>query len=140
VTDHFIRKRPVEDSMKTQITAFLGLECFNNNHVDAITTARGYMEFYERYAPSQPLLDSAMKYLNRQSDDEANKKQNRDYIRLYYLLKNFPRITEYAAQMKPADMNDAWTAYRIGEAYFESQQMDKALPWYKRSIEIWPYS
>jgi hypothetical protein len=140
VTDHFIRKRPVEDSMKQQITAFLGLKCFNNNHVDAITTARGYMEFYERYAPQKPLLDSAMKYLNMQTDVEGSEKQNRDYIRVYYLLNDFVHVTQYAAQLKPADMKDAWTAYRIGEAYYELQQPDKALPWYQRSTQIWPYA
>ncbi len=31
VTDHFIRKRPVEDSMQEKIAAFLGLRCFNND-------------------------------------------------------------------------------------------------------------
>ncbi len=40
----------------------------------AITTARGFMEFYERYAPSKGLLDSAIVYLGRQSDIEAAKK------------------------------------------------------------------
>ncbi|MGN6568047.1 MAG: tetratricopeptide repeat protein, partial [Flavipsychrobacter sp.] len=140
VTDHYIRKRPVDDSMKRQITAFLGLKCFNNDHVDAITTARGYMEFYERYASQRPLLDSAMKYLNRQTDVENGEKQNRDYIRVYYLLNDFVHVTQYAEKLKPADMNDAWTAYRIGEAYYELQQPDKALPWYQRSIQIWPYA
>jgi len=140
VTDHFIRKRPVEDSMKEQITAFLGLKCFNNDHVDAITTARGYMEFYERYAPQKALLDSTLKYLSRQADIEGSEKQNRDYIRVYYLLNDFVHVVQYAEKLQVANMNDAWTAYRIGEAYYELQQPDKALPWYQRATQIWPYS
>ena len=140
VTDHFIRKRPVEDSMKEKITAFLGLKCFNNNHPDAITTARGYIEFYERYAQSRGLLDSALLYLGKQSDIESAKKQNRDYIRIYYLLNDFQKVTTYAAALQPAAINDAWTAYRIGEAYYELQQPDSALQWYRRATEIWKYS
>ncbi len=140
VTDHFIRKRPVEDSMKQKITAFLGLKCFNNNSPDAITTARGYMEFYERYAQSKGLLDSALLYLGKQNDIEAAKKQNRDYIRVYYLLNDYQRVTSYAAQLQPATINDAWTAYRIGEAYYQLQQPDSALPWYHRATELWKYS
>ncbi len=140
VTDHYIRKRPLADTEQKKISAFLGLKCFNNDHVDAITTARGYMEFYERYAPSAPLLDSALVYLGKQSQDEVQQKQNRDYIRVYYLLKDYPHVIQYASQLKPADVNDAWTAYRSGEAYFETQQLDKALRWYKRSVEIWKYS
>jgi tetratricopeptide (TPR) repeat protein len=140
VTDHFIRKRPVADTMAKKITAFLGLKCFNNETPDAITRARGYMEFYERYAPNRPLLDSAIFYLDKESNVEATKKQNRDYIRVYYLLNNFQKSVSYASQLKPAAMNDAWTAYRVGEAYFQLNQADSALPWYSRATEIWKYS
>jgi Flp pilus assembly protein TadD len=42
--------------------------------------------------------------------------------------------------MQPAAMNDAWTAYRIGEAYFQMNQPEKALPWYLRATEIWKYA
>jgi Flp pilus assembly protein TadD len=140
VTDHFIRKRPVEDSMKKEITAFLGLQCFNNEHPDAITKARGYMEFYERYSATKGLLDSTLFYLDKQKDEEANEKQNRDYIRVYYLLNNYQKVTEYASRLSPKDMNDAWTAYRTGEAYFLLQKADSALNWYERATEIWPYS
>lgn len=140
VTDHFIRKRPVEDSEKKKITAFLGMKCFNNDHPDAITTARGFMEFYERYTPSRCLLDSSLRYLSLQSSVEAEKKQNRDYIRAYFLLKDYVRVTGYAAALKPESINDAWTAYRIGESYFELQHADSALPWYKRATELWKYA
>ena len=140
VTDHYIRKRPVADTMKKQITAFLGLRCFNNDRPDAITTARGFMEFYERYAQSRGLLDSALSYLEKQKDIEGSQKQNRDYIRLYYLQHDFNKVSGYADALQPASMNDAWAAYRIGEAYYQLDQAAKALPWYKRATEIWKFS
>lgn len=140
VTDHFIRKRPIDDTMQKKITAFLGLKCFNNDKPDAITIARGFMEFYERYTPSKGLLDSALRYLDMQRDVEANRKQNRDYIRAYYLLKDYPALISYANKLQPADMKDAWTAYRAGEAYYQMQHADSALPWYRRATEIWKFS
>jgi hypothetical protein len=140
VTDHYIRKRPLTDTLEKKITAFLGLRCFNNDKVDAITIARGYMEFYERYNQNKGLLDSALFYLNRQNEAEAKQKQNRDYIRVYYLLNDFQKVATYAEQLKPEDMNDAWACYRTGEAYFQLQQFEKALPWYKRATGIWKYS
>jgi len=140
VTDHYIRKRPMQDTLQKKITAFLGLQCFNNDKVDAITTARGYMEFYERYNPNKGLIDSALFYLGKQQNEETTTKQNRDYIRAYFLLNNFDRVIQYAAQLKPDDMNDAWACYRIGEAYYQQMQTEKALPWYKRAVAIWPYS
>jgi Tfp pilus assembly protein PilF len=140
VTDHFIRKRPVEDSMQRKITAFLGMRCFNNDKPDAITIARSFLEFYERYTPTSNLVDSAIFYLNKDSEREGRKKQNRDYIRAYYLLKDYNKVASYAHQLQPQSINDAWTAYRLGEAYFQLQQPDSALPWYKRATEIWQYA
>ncbi len=140
VTDHYIRRRPTADTLQKKITAFLGMKCFNNDKPDAISTARSFMEFYERYTPSKNLLDSAIGYLNQQQQAESKQKQNRDYIRAYFLLKDFAQVIKYADSLKPEAMNDAWTAYRIGEAYYQQQQADKALPWYKRATEIWPLS
>lgn len=140
VTDHFIRRRPSSDTLKKQITAFLGMKCFNNDKPDAITLARGFMEFYERYAQSKPLLDSALLYLARQAEVESKQKQNRDYIRAYFLLNDFNKVIEYTVPLQPADVKDAWAAYRSGEAYFQTGQPEKALPWYRRATEIWQYS
>ncbi len=140
VTDHYIRKRPLKDTLEKKITAFLGLKCFNNDNVDPITKARGYMEFYERYNPSTGLLDSALYYLDKQKDVETTAKQNRDYIRVYFLLGNFEKVIQYASALQPGNMSDAWACYRIGESYFQLQQVNNALPWYKKAVDIWPYS
>lgn len=135
VTDHYIRRRPADDTLRKKITAFLGLKCYNNSAPPAKTIARGYLEFYERYAPSAPLLDSALRYLgvNNGLDEDP------EYIRLWYLQQKFSDIVERAARLKPETMNDAWTAYRIGEAYYQQQQPDSALPWYRRATALKKY-
>lgn len=140
VTDHYIRKRPMNDTLEKKITAFLGLKCFNNDKVDDITTARGFMEFFEKFNPSKGLIDSAIKYLDKDKNKEASEKQNRDYIRAYFLLNDYNRVAQYASALQPADMKDAWTAYRIGESYFQQQKMAEALPWYKRATELLRFS
>jgi hypothetical protein len=140
VTDHYIRKRPMNDTLEKKITAFLGLRCFNNDNVDAITTARGFMEFYEKFNPNRGLLDSAIAYLDKEKAKEEKEKQNRDYIRAYYLLNDFRKVTEYAAALKPEAITDAWCAYRVGESYMQVQQAANALPWYQRAITILKYS
>lgn len=140
VTDHYIRKRPLDDATKSKITAFLGLKSFNNDSPDAITTARAFMEFFERYNPNKGLIDSALKYLNKEQGREASEKQNRDYIRAYFLLNDFGKVTQYAASLKPESITDAWVCYRIGESYSNTQQAGKALAWYQRAVAIWPQS
>lgn len=140
VTDHYIRRKPVDDTTVSKITAFLGMKCYNNDKPDAITVARSYMEFFERYAPSKGLLDSALLYLGKAGNDEATRKQNRDYIRAYYLQNAYEKVTGYAPAMQPGVITDAWTAYRIGESYFQTGQAANALPWYLRATELRKYA
>lgn len=140
VTDHYIRKRAVADKEQKEITAFLGLACYNNDKVDAITKARGFMEFYERYNPNKGLIDSALRYLNSDKETEASTKQNRDYIRAWFVLKDFNKVIGYAATLQPDAISDAWTAYRIGETYYQTGQADKAVHWYSRAVAIWPHA
>jgi len=140
VTDHYIRKRPMDDATKSKITAFLGMKSFNNDNPDAITTARAFMEFYERYNPNKGLIDSALKYLNKEQNREASEKQNRDYIRAYFLLNDFGKVVQYASSLKPESITDAWACYRIGESYYNIQKADNALAWYKQAVTIWPRS
>lgn len=141
VTDHYIRKRPtVPAKEQEEISAFLGLECYNNDNVDAITRARGFMEFYERYNPNKGLIDSALYYLDSEKETEATQKQNRDYIRAWFILNDYNKVISYTAQLQPEALNDAWTAYRVGESYYLTGRADKAVHWYRRAIEIWPYA
>jgi Tfp pilus assembly protein PilF len=140
VTDHYIRKRPQADTIDKKITSFLGMRCFNNDKPDAITVARSFMEFYERYTPSDNLLDSALVYLGRDAQTEERQKQNKDLIRVYFLKHNFLKVTELAAALKPEAINDAWTAYRIGESFYNTDQLQNSEPWYKKATVLWPYS
>lgn len=139
VTDHYIRKQPLKEEDKGKITRFLGLQCFNNDEVDAITKARGYMEFYERYnAEDNTLLDSALLYLNKDKERERAQMQNRDFIRLYYLLNDYPNVIKLVREVEPVSINDAWTAYRIGEGYYQTGNTASALPWLKQSVILKP--
>ncbi len=140
VTDHYIRRRPYNDSAHGRIRAFLGMRSYNNDDVDAIATARAFMEFYERYNPNRGLLDSALHYISRQAEVETSEKQNRNYIRVYFLMQDFGKVIQYAASLRPEEIKDAWTAYRIGESCFQSGRPEDALPWYKRATEIRKYA
>jgi len=139
VTDHWIRKRPFDTAGQSKIRAFLGLKSFNNDHPDAITKARGYMEFFERYNPNKGLIDSALFYLAKQQNIESTEKQNRDYIRAYFLLNDYNKVAGYGTSLNVSSVNDAWAAYRVGESYYQLQQPEKALPWYQRATEILKY-
>lgn len=140
VTDHYIRRRPLSDTQASKITAFFGLQCFNNDHPNAITKARAYIEFHERYAPTGALLDSALFYLDQDKSKEAGALQNKDLIRVYFLMNDPAKVTALASGLQPENLSDAWTAYRIGESYTRLGKNDAALAWFARAVSLWKYS
>ncbi len=140
VTDHFIRKRPAADSAEKQITAFLGMQCINNDDPGAISRARGFLEFYERYIQSPGLLDSALYYLEKAGDAERTTAQNRDLIRAWFWKGEYKRVTNCADSIGPVAYSDPWTTYRVGESYYKQLQPEKAVSWYARTVQLRKYA
>jgi tetratricopeptide (TPR) repeat protein len=138
VTDHYIRKRPLNKEEKSAITAFLGLKSYNNANPDLITIARAFMEFYERYNPNVGLIDSALKYLNKAAVVEEKEKQQKDFIRAYFLKNDFRKVIYYAKSLAVDQCKDAWTAYRVGESYTKLNQQANALAWYQQAVTLMP--
>lgn len=141
ITDHFIRRRPQEKDEnpgadKEQI--FLGLRCYNDPSPDDLTLARAYMDFYERMQPERIFIDSAWYYIERAR--KAGTAINPGYlIRAAFLKQDFPAVVRYAEKITPADLQDAWTAYRVGEAYAQTGTPGSEA-WYERAVALMPYS
>jgi tetratricopeptide (TPR) repeat protein len=140
VTDHYIRKRPQDDQEKSKITAFLGMQSFNNDHPDEIARARGFLEFYERYTQAAPLIDSALYHLGKQEKAEQTKEHSKDLVRAWFWKGEFGKITELADNWNPDSLDDAWTAYRIGESYYKQLHPELSIKWYKRAVALKRYA
>lgn len=136
VTDHFIRRRPALEN-RSEIIRFIGMQCYNNNNPDELTRARAFLEFYERYEPQAPFLDSAFYYL-KQSGIRPDKDPHPDLIRVYFLRENYQKIAELASTTEPAKVQDAWTAYRIGESYYRLNNHPSAIAFLQRSVQLKP--
>lgn len=135
VTDHFIRRRPLVENKK-EIARFLGMKCYNNDQVEARSMARAFLEFYERYQQSKPLIDSAFRYL-KEAGVDADKSDN-DVIRAYFLLEDYPKIVSLVKSMKASEVNDAWTCYRIGEAYLNQKNNERSIEFLQRAATLKP--
>jgi hypothetical protein len=138
VTDHYIRRRPQVEN-KDEIVKFLRLTCYNNDHVDDRTMARGFLEFFERYEQSKPLIDSAFSYLKKAGVD-IDKETDNDVIRAYFLLENYAKIVSLSANVKAGDLNDAWTCYRIGEALLKDKNANRSIEFLQRAVTLKRYS
>lgn len=148
VHDHFIRK-PITKKEKDKIKTFIGLYCINEKKPDSLTKARAYLQQYEKFEQDISYLDSAKKYLNDKSSLEKN---IRALLQLYFMKQDYGKIISYVNTLgeekcfnnifvrKSYDNQDAWPSYQIAEAYFNTQQLQKALNWFEKAAGLAPYN
>ncbi len=131
ISDHKIQI-PGKESIKKEGT-FQGLKCLTDAHPEPITMARGYLHYYESFTKDPSLLDSARYYIKKAGKmSDALRAVN---IHLYYLTNDYDRIVAMAPEM---DDVDAWTAYRIGEAYLGKAKFAEALTYFQYAVEQQP--
>ncbi len=155
VHDHYIRK-PVKEALRDpsqevqNVRKFLGLFAVNEKDPAPQTRARAYLQQYEKFGRDPQLLDSAKKYLPEQT--AAQLETNFSDLVHYYFLKNDHmgvkkivdrrgrRTVRDSVLIHPSlDNADAWTAYRIGEAFFTLRDAVTAETFYKKSVDLAPF-
>jgi len=134
VHDHRIHV-VVTNEKKQEIQKFIGLECMTTRNPSDLLMAQGYLQTFEAFSPKPYLLDSAWSYLGR-----VNNKNNSAFreaqLRYYYLKKNFAQVVALAKGMEAQKIGDAWTAYRIGEGYYQTGDFIHALPFYQHAVDL----
>ncbi|TND06556.1 MAG: cytochrome c bioproteinis factor [Bacteroidetes bacterium] len=151
VTDHFIRKPVDAGKVREEVKKFIGLYAVNEKNPSAELKAKAYILQCEKFAPGDLyLLDSAKHYLRDDSKD-AVRKNFSSLVQLYYLKGDYNRIMNYVQQLGQAEVlnkmlvkkswsnDDAWTAYRIGEAFFGKGENTPATAFHKKASELAPH-
>jgi len=148
VTDHFIRK-PVSKSETDKIRKFIGLYSVNEKNPSNIVLAQAYINQFEKFDSNPVLLDTAMNYLEK--DHSSNLKKVSVQIRLYFLKHDQEKIIAlvnqfgkdnilHQLQVKSWDNEDAWTCYRIGDAYHNLKKYNDAFLFFKQADQLSPYN
>lgn len=139
VHDHYIRK-PIAAADRQKVEKFVRLVAANNPQPTALSQAKGYLHYFESYTSGNnpTLLDSAA-YYTQQAAQQLDQYQLLDTrIHLLYLQQQYAQITKAAAAVAVPNIKTAWTAYRIGEAYSQLQQTNKAVAYLERAVELMP--
>ena len=113
---------------------FKGLQCLTDPHPSAVTMARGYLHYYESFTKDASLLDSVSYYI--QQAGKPNDEIRAVMIHLYWLQNAMQKIITVAESMHT--VQDAWTAYRIGEAYMQVGKYDRALKYFQQATAAQP--
>ena len=150
IHDHKIAIPPTQEQLDSE-RKFLGLVSVNNPDTDGLSIAKGYLLEHESYHPDEMYLDSAYHYL--QLADWLNKNENRNAVINYYFLKEnheaiIKIVEEIGSERTLSDIlvnqeysnNDAWTAYRIGQAFESTDDIISANKYYLRATSLAKYN
>jgi hypothetical protein len=149
VHDHYIR-RPVSSEKVSSIRKFIGLAAINHPAPSSLARAEAYLNQYEKFDRQPYMLDSCFRYLRLNENQRSNPDWLPLWIRYYFLKNDFKKLVEFALRNipgtnKPAffsrtdpENKDAYTAYRIGEAFFAGSEGSQALPWFRAAVRLAP--
>lgn len=145
-TDHWIRK-PVTKEKTAQIREFVKLACINNLEVDDRSKGIAYLSYYEKFVSNKVFLDSAKNYFDDNSRSAIIENFN-ELIRWAFLKEDYERIVSYVSQHSNAldslkrqsfSNDDAWTAYRIGQAFLITGDKSNAERYFSKAVELAPF-
>lgn len=148
VHDHYIRK-PLNTKEKQGIKEFIGLYAINEKNPSAFTKAKAYLNQYEKFENNQVYLDSAASYLKDKTQEDLNTSIEL-LVQLNFIKNNFNQIVTYVNRATDAYLlnarltkttysnEHAWTCYRIGEAFYKTGNVPRAIIYYKKSVGLAP--
>jgi tetratricopeptide (TPR) repeat protein len=149
-TDHFIRI-PVKKEEKEKVKKFITLYDVNNPNPAPSTIGKAFIQQFASFQSDRPLLlDSAKHYFPDNSPLEI-KKNISSLIDINFYKKDYQKLLYYVSTVNPTYLldsilihqdysnTDGWTAYRIGEAYFQLNDFGDAYLFYKKATQLAPY-
>ncbi len=136
ITDHLISRKK-EKTVRPQQKAFLGIQILTKDHPTPLDMARGYLATYEKYVAAPIMLDSAAWYLARSEEPLAKKFPI--LVNLLFWQNDHEGILQNLAKMPAKTSQDAWTNYRIGEAFYKTGGYVQAHRYFQKAAEQMPY-
>ncbi|MFM7078969.1 MAG: tetratricopeptide repeat protein [Bacteroidota bacterium] len=146
VHDHYIRI-PDKAQEVDRIRKFLGIAALNNANPDSISKGRAFIAYHEKFGFDIDILDSAKKYVPYRKTSDLEKHYH-EVIHILFLEKDYQGILDVVAklgelnkklQKKSFDNKDAWTAYRVGQAFAEKGNLGKSNIYYQVAYGLAPY-
>ena len=147
ITDHFIRvpERLTPQEVEDQ-TRFIRLASFMDPNPSWRQRADGFLTYYEQFTDRPGMLDSAAVYLQRAqeeqdasgADPEEQSRLVQSWIRMWHLAEDHGAVRRLVQQSGFEAPADAWTSYRIGEAFAAVTDYNRAVRWYQDAVSRGP--
>jgi tetratricopeptide (TPR) repeat protein len=152
VHDHRIAVHRKDSSVKPaeDIAVFLGLYAVNEKNPAREIIAKAYLQQFEKFNHDPVMLDSAIAYIDNKSAVDV--RSNFSLLVHYYFLRgdnnsmidlvnreSVKWLRDTLLIHRTFDNGDAWTAYRIGEAFFNTGNMQSAETYYSIATSLAPF-
>lgn len=147
VHDHYIRKPKAEMPDTAGLKKFVALVAVNNKNPNPRSKINAFLQQFERFEADLQYLDSAQALLAVQNSTDFLP----EFIHLRYLRKDYGGIIQlvevnggreaWLNRLKNRSMAnaDAWTAYRIAEAYKHFKDYAQALRFIEKAANLAPH-
>lgn len=123
--------------------AFIGLKSINNNNPSKKVRAKAFLYQYEKFDAQAFYLDSAQQLLKHPINEIYH-----ELIHLYFLKKDYISVLNVSQaissiidslNIQSYENRDAWTAYRIAQAYKSQGDDDLSLHFFEKATDLAPY-
>lgn len=140
ITDHFISKNNSKFSKNitnsNERAQFLGLKILKKEKTTPLEMAKGYLATFDKYVESSIMLDSAKYYLD-QSNQPFEEKFN-TMVHYAFAKEEYQNILQVASKIPSEKIKNEWTAYRIGQAFFNNRDFENAIKYFEKATEFTP--
>ena len=121
----------------------------NEKNPSTFIKATAYLNQYEKFEPRTYYLDSATYFLKDKTDAEL-KANIEPLVQLHFIKQNFSQISTYVNRLTDTYLlntkltrtsysnENAWTCYRIAEAFYGVGNMPRAILYFKKAVSLAP--
>lgn len=130
VHDHKIQKR--KQNTETIPSNPIGLKSINSTNTDVLTLFIAYISYYEKFESNEFYIRKAKELYTKIGETE---KELSAKIYFLYTTNQMRQIISLINKKEEVDF-DAWTCYRIGRAYYLSNNFTKAELWFSKAVNL----
>lgn len=143
VSDHFIRVPGREEMKLSEVAAedqkrFIRLVGLVDRNPSFRDKADGLLSYFELITNRPGVLDSAAVYLQWAREEDPSLDLAQSYIRLWYFREDYAAIRRFIRSGGLGSLEDAWTLYRIGEAFATVGDALQASSYFERALALGP--
>ncbi len=148
VHDHYIRK-PLNKKQVEKIKEFVALKSVNEEKPDDYTLAKAYLQQYEKFERNDKFLNEANKILSLKLNTDLHFLELK--VNYFYLKDDYEKIGKLIQEngntdlfkkhlnKKTFDNQNAWTCYRVGEAFSKLGVKSNAILFFQQACALAPY-